>query len=158
MGFRGKGGAVKGPYVGKRPGGSSGSLTEIPTFICFNFTHTDFQIAALTRSITLYSLPARGFKGRVVMRPTTQFAGTGITKYELAIGVSGDLQRYMLYQDVSVAVVDTLVFNGNGSDEVRNYGAAENILISARATGANLDQSTAGAVRCCLELAQMPTT
>jgi len=118
---------------------------SFPYWFKFCFSHTDFQTAGLTNSITAYALPAGCIVHGVKLKHSVAFAGTGITAYNLSVGFSGALDDLLIAYPVTPAPANDLFALGLNFDS-RNHAAAVNILLTAESTGANLDQSTAGDV------------
>lgn len=121
------------------------TLSPYPKWYKYTVLHSALQAASLTNDINLFLLPAKAIISQIAVKHDVQFAGTGITKYELSIGVAGNLQKYTDKLDVSTAVAadNGWTFIG-GSFE--SFTGATSIRLSATSTGANLDQSTAGSV------------
>jgi len=111
----------------------------------FTVTHTQLQAAALTNDIELFSLAAQEIVTGVVIKHSIAFAGTGITDYDLSVGITGDLDKYALSFDVDQAVTDS-TFETNSLVDMESFASATSVKISATSVGANLDQSTAGSV------------
>jgi len=151
-------GKAKGPFVGQSTGGGTPtSPTTVPTWMKFTFTHLDLQAAALTNDFEIYSAPARVNISGAVLKHTVQFAGTGITDYKVSLGLTGDLARYLSLFDVDTAPSDTKpagYAEGAVKDQLE-FGAVTSIRVAAIATGANLDQSTAGEATLWLEIARL---
>lgn len=120
-------------------------LAGIPRWTKYSITHTQLQAAAMANDIELLSLPAGGIIHAVKIKHSTAFAGTGITDYNLSVGIVGHLTKYAVVFDVDSAVSNTNLMLA-GVMNTENHGAATSIRLSATSTGANLDQSTAGAV------------
>ena len=80
-------GQARGPFVGVTAGGSAAALTDIPTWIQFDFTYADFTIAGLNNAIALYSLEAGGMIGGAKMKHTTLFTGPGSLSAQASIGL-----------------------------------------------------------------------
>lgn len=122
----------------RRQGGTPGNLTKIPTWLEFPVSHTDLQAAATSNNITLYSLPAKGIIGGCEIVVTTPFAGTGISTYQLSVGIAGTLEKYHALYESTVAGEDLSDVAGSesesGATAIKIQGVAD----------ANLDQSTAG--------------
>lgn len=116
----------------------------VPGWQKFSVVHTDFQVAGLTQNISLFSLPAAGLIHGVKLKNTVAFAGTGITGYFLSLGFVGALDDLLIEFSVTPAPANDS-FAISQTFDSRNHGAAVDVRIAARATGANLDQSTAGA-------------
>jgi len=117
----------------------------VPVWTKYSKAHADLQAAALTNDIELLSLPAKSVIHAVYLKHSTAFAGAGITAYTLSVGVAADLIRYSLPQDVLQAIGNT-VFLVTSAVGAENHGAAVSIRLAAVSVGANLDQSSAGAV------------
>lgn len=125
-------------------GGGGTPGVNVPGWIKLSVAHTDFQVAALTQNILLYSLPAGGLVHGVKLKQTAAFAGIGITGYTLSLGFVGALDDLMVAYSVTPAPAAD-VFAIAQTFDSRNHSAAVDIRIAAVATGANLNQSTAGA-------------
>jgi hypothetical protein len=112
----------------------------------FTFTHTQFQVAALTNDIEIYSAPARVNIHGAVLKHTAQFLGTGITDYKISLGLAGDLQRYLSFFDVDTVPSNTKPAGYNEAHflDQFQFGAVTSVRLAAVSVGANLDQSTAG--------------
>lgn len=107
--------------------------------------HTAFQTAATTNEIELVSLPANEVMVGILIKHSVLFAGTGITDYNISVGLSGETDRWVFKFDVTQAVADSaqdsVMFLYLGS-----VSSTTSIRITAESVGANLDQSTAGSV------------
>lgn len=120
-----------------------GDVDGLPTWVKLQVSHTALQTGALTNNITLFALPAGGVLHAVKTKTSTAFAGTSITNYSIAIGLTGELDRYQSYNTVFSAVTATNFQNSSVFDSQDN-AAATNIKIAAISVGANLSASTAG--------------
>jgi len=136
-------------------GGFGGGGSNLVQPYKFTFTHTQFQAAALSNNIEAFSLGAKTVIHGMILRPTTQFAGTGITDYKISVGIAADLERYLLLFDVDTAPAATN-HNEGMIFEMQNFSAAVSIRIAALAAGANLNQSTAGVVDLYVYLSVLP--
>lgn len=155
-------GRAKGPYVGPVSGGGGGgsyppvSPNITPAwFSAGTFTHAQFQAAALTNTLALYALPAKGVLHGIEVIPTVQFAGTGMTSYQVSCGLLGDLERYTSLLDVlniapanNVSQLIPLFYK-------ENRAAITTLRISAT-SNVNLSNSTAGSLSVNLLLAISP--
>ena len=121
-------------------GGSTG-----PAWTKYTKTHLDFQTAALTNNIELFSLPAYGVIQGVIISHSTAFVGTGITAYTISIGIASILAKYASAFDVFQATGNS-VKQASDALDLENKAMATSIRIAATSVGANLDQSTAGSV------------
>jgi len=104
-----------------------------------------FSTAGLTLDLEALSLPARGMIDQVIVKSSTAFVGTGVTALTAAVGIGGELDRYLGLYDLLAGVSGTN-FLHTVSNELRDFGAAESIRLQLTATSANLDQLTVGAV------------
>lgn len=127
--------------------GSVSLLTPVPTWIKVGvgITATALAAAALTNSITLFSLIPGGVIHAVKIKHSTAFGGGLIAAYTVSVGIAGTLAKYAPAFDVFQAPGATVMENSfiGGSE---NQATAVNILLSAFSVGANLDQATAGVV------------
>ena len=125
-------------------GGGGNPGVNIPAWQKLSVVHTQFQTGGLTQNISLYALPAGGLIHGVKLKPSVAFAGAGITGYFLSIGFIGALDDLLIEYPVTAAVAND-TFAISQTFDSRNHGAAVDVRIAARSTGANLNQSTAGA-------------
>lgn len=137
-------------------GGFGGGGAAVVQAYKFTFTHVQFQAAALANNIEAFSLQPKYVLHGMILRPTTQFAGTGITDYKISVGLALDLERYVLLFDVDTAPSNTNHAEGGPIFEMPNFGAATSIKIAALAAGANLNQSTAGVVDLYVYMSVLP--
>lgn len=111
----------------------------------YTVSHTTLQTAALTNNVTLFTLPAKGMIESVVLKHTTAFSGTGITGYQVSLGIGGSANKYTSNFNVFQAVSDT-TFLLSQSANIENFGSSTSIQLFATSVGANLNQSSAGAL------------
>lgn len=103
-------------------------------------SHTDFQDASTSKTITLYTLPVKGVVHDVKVSVTTPMAGTAT--YTLSLGVTGSLTKYINTVDAkSATVYGTSLFN-----TLESISLTTDIKVTADSTVNNLDASTNGAV------------
>lgn len=121
----------------------------------FTVAHTALQTAGLTNDIELDTLDAKEILTGAYIKHTTAFAGTGITAYTLSIGITSDLDKYMPAFDVFQATGDT-VFNAESLMDSEDFASTTSIRLAATSVGANLDQSSAGAVEVYLLRSVLP--
>ncbi len=136
-------GMAKGPSLS-----SSQSVVPVvpgayPAWFDYNFTHTDFQAAALTNDVLLYTLPAAYVLHGYRLKTSVAFAGTGITQYQLSMGIVGDLEKYAPLFDVDDAV-SAYTYQLLALFNAESYTAGTALRMQAVSVGANLNQSTAG--------------
>lgn len=108
-------------------------------------SHTAFQTAATTLSITLFTLAAAGLIHAVKIKHSTAFGGGAITAYTLSVGIAGTVAKYATAFDVFQAVSNT-AFQTSSVLGSENNGAGTAILVTATSTTANLNASTSGIV------------
>ena len=106
----------------------------------------DFSAAALENDIEIFSLPEGHKIVNVITKHETPFSGTGIVTLVSEVGVSGELDKFIVDQfDLIQAVGDT-VFDDSEVGSIESFGAAVSVRAHLIATGANLDQLLAGSV------------
>lgn len=127
-----------------------------PRWFKFTKTHTDLQAAALTNNIELFELPAGCCIHAVLIQPTEQFTGTGITDYKVSVGVASALEKYASLYDVDVSPSAT-EFQFTQVAGIEHLSSEISIKLAAQSVGANLDQSTAGAVQVQVLLSRLTT-
>lgn len=110
-----------------------------------SFTHTQFQAAATQNDIEAFSLLQRQVIHGMVLEPTIQAAGAGITNYQISVGIAGTLERWLLKFSVNVAVGSAVFAPAGPFLDMLQLSAATSVRIAAFSTGANLSASTAGA-------------
>jgi hypothetical protein len=131
-----------------RQGGAWGGLassTANPVWTKYTFSHTAFQTAATTNDIQLLLLPIKGMIQQIVVKQSTQFAGTSITAYTLSVGIASNFTKYTSAYNVLQAVSDTARSITQAND-IESFTGTTSIRIKATSTGANLSASTAGSV------------
>jgi hypothetical protein len=118
--------------------------SKTPIWTKYLVTHTDLQNASLTNFINIGTLEQKQVLQAVVIAPTTQVLGTGITSYSLSLGVTGETERFAPLHDYFGAVTGTShrVFN---LVDIPDFTASSSLRLTAVSEGANLDQTTAGA-------------
>jgi len=109
----------------------------------FVLPHTALQAAATVNSITLLDLYPKGIIHAVKLQHTAAFGGGSLSAYTLSVGVSGGLTKYLGASDIFAAPGSAYVNNTIGTE---SQTVTTPILLTATATGANLDASTSGAV------------
>lgn len=152
---------IQTPFVASS--GSGGGGVFPPTspaitpawFLADTFIHTDFQIAATSRSIALYTLPAKGVIHGICVVPTIQFDGAEMSSYQISCGIAGDEERYSSLLDVFNIVPGNSVMQTIPLLMVENLSATTPLLITAN-SNVNLDNSAAGSVAVYLCLAVLP--
>lgn len=118
-------------------------------------SHTAFQTAAATNTITLFTLAIAGVIHATKIKQSASFTGGAIATYTLSIGIGGNLTKYGSAFDVFQAPSNT-AFQVSAVTGSENHGATTPIVITATSTGANLSASTAGAVDVWVLLSRAP--
>lgn len=155
-------GRAKGPSVAPVSGGGGGgtyppvSPNITPAWFSAGiFTHTQFQAAALTKTMALYALPAKGVIHAVQVIPVVQFAGAGMTWYQVSCGITGDLEKYTPAFDVLNVVPANTLSQLIPALSQENRGGATTLRITAT-SNANLSNSSAGSLSVNLLLSITP--
>lgn len=130
-----------------RGSGFSAAIPAVSTYLKkveIGVLYTDFATAGLTKSNTLFSLPAGGIVVFIRLKPIAVFTGVGVTSFFLSVGIAGGIQDLMTeYSLLGLGVADD-EYSESFSAQSFNYNNPVNILISARSVGANLDQMSQG--------------
>lgn len=120
-----------------------GSATsQLPSIQKYTFSFSDFQTAAASAAPQLFSNPTSGVFTHIWAKHSTAFSGGGISGLKVKIGDSNDDDKYMSEFDVTQAVTATAARQVQVMDV--SFNTATSILITASATGADLDSLTAG--------------
>jgi len=129
--------------------------TNASIFSKFTFTHTQLQAASLTNDIEIFSLATQEMITAVVMKHSVAFVGTGITAYDVSVGIASDTDKISGPFDVIQSIGDT-IFLATSLNNIESFGGATSIRLAAVAVGANLDQSTAGSVDIWIQKTTLP--
>lgn len=119
-------------------------------------THTQFQAAALTNNIVVYSLPAAGFIHGVKLKHSVIWDGPAITEYWLSVGFTVNVAALLIEYDVESTPVGDTEFAISGTWDSRNHAAATDVRVAARSVGANLNTSTQGTAQLWLMVSFAP--
>lgn len=133
----------------------SGSNLSVLNWVRFTKTHTNFQTAATTNDIELFSLPAGAILHAILIKHSVAFAGTGITSYTISVGITGALTKYASAFNVFQAVADTTL-QLSSTLGIENWGVGTSIRAQATAN-VNLSNSTAGTVEIYALVSQVKT-
>lgn len=146
MSVRGVAGGLT-AVAGAVPGTDPAAIGAVPQWVKVGnaISHTAFQTAATTLSITLFTLAAAGLIHAIKIKHSTAFGGGAITAYTLSVGIAGTLAKYATAFDVFQAPSNT-AFQTSSILGSENNGAGTAILITAISTTANLNASTTGVV------------
>lgn len=107
--------------------------------------YSDFSAASLSFAVTGLTLQAKEGIDAVVLNHTTAFSGGSITAYTVEVGLSAASTKYANAFDTFQAIGGT-VRDVNNVTDVPNFSGTTDVIVTARAIGANLDQVTAGSV------------
>ena len=103
--------------------------------------YASLSTAATTNTINGILLPAKACVHSVKIRVATAFAGTGISALTLDAGISGTANKYVSALDGTATGSDS-DFTGYAESDSSTVQS----VVKATATGANLDQLSAGSV------------
>ncbi len=137
--------SVGGP--GRRGWGGSTAPLPATSFLKkaeITIQHTEFQTAALTKSNTLFALPAGAIVLFIRLKPSVIFTGGAITSYFLMIGITGTLQDLMSEYDARNIVVGNQEYAEAFAAQSFDFSNTTNLIVSARSVGANLNASVSG--------------
>lgn len=128
-----------------------------PEWISFTIPYTSIQTAALTNSITLYSMPAKGVIQAVKQKHSTAFTGGAIATCTSSIGISGTLAKYAAAFNIFQAPADTAAAKQiTGTIGIESDVTSTNILLTATSTVANLSALTQGSLTVSLLVSVAP--
>ena len=107
------------------------------------FDYTDFQTAATTNTITVYTLvDGEEFEAAIEDPTADEFDGTGITAVTMSLGLTAEPEKYTPDFDIKQEV--DYSYESNFSNEMFSTSTA--IIATIKSTGANLDQLTDGII------------
>lgn len=116
-------------------------VDSFPRWWKFTVPYTDLQAAALTKTITLKSLPAGSVVHAAKVRVATALSGASISALALDLGKAGTPAAY------AAALNGLATGSGTyGGVSFESDAAATDLQLKATATGANLSALTAGSV------------
>lgn len=77
----------------------------IPVWTDYTVGYASLQAAAYTKTVALFSLPAKTMVSRIVVKYNTAFSGAGFTDSGLsfAVGVAGTVDKYFNTSDITAA-------------------------------------------------------
>ena len=128
-------------FSDSNPGQSGISTT--PQWVKITKTFTDFSADALSNSISIYTLPIKGYIHDVKIVPTTAFSGGTILTYTISVGINGSTAKYCVANNVftgntTVSAVHTAIAG------MESNSATADIKATATTTVGNLSAATAG--------------
>lgn len=106
--------------------------------------YTDFSTAALSNSLTLFSLTAKSIIHAIKIKHSASFSGGAIATYTVQVGVSGDASLASAF-NVKQATGTKVIQLSHDLYEGDETGSTT-IQVTAVATGANLNAASAGSV------------
>lgn len=133
----------------KSKSGTKNSFGNVPRWIKFTKTFTDFSTAGLTSTITLFTPPPGTYIHNIKMKHSVVFAGGAIASYTISVGSSSGAAtvRYLGASSVAGAVTITNMFTSvTSSGAFEAQDGSSSITATATSTAANLDQATTGSV------------
>ena len=118
----------------------------VPFWRKYTVTHAQWQAAAASGTVDLFTLPPGGIVHAVKIKHSTQFVGTGLTDYKVSVGITGNATKYAAAYDVDTAVGDGVFQLSTTVGGESHASAGTAIKATATCTGDTLDKSTAGSV------------
>lgn len=102
-------------------------------------------LAATSATKTIFSLAAKTVIEYIVVKHTTAFSGGSVSALTLDIGDASDADELLASYNLMATVSDT-AWESVSVIYLGSFASATNIVATFTATGANLDQLTAGSV------------
>jgi hypothetical protein len=129
------------------------ALLPVPKWTKITKAYTDFSTAALTNSITIYSLTAKEVVHGCIAFTTGNFKGGAIVTYTISVGVTGNNVKYMAALDAfgGGTFTGTVI-----APTVEDITGVINITATAISTVANLNAATQGAIDIWLLTSTLP--
>lgn len=119
------------------------STSALPVWQAFTFTHSDFQTAAASASKTILTSAAKGTIEGIVLYHTAKFLGGAISAYSMNVGTTATADYWAsAYDGFSTSTAS----ESWSFLDIPSFTGTQDILLTASATGANLDSSTAGII------------
>lgn len=119
------------------------NIDSVPQWFKVTVGFAALSTAGVTNDIEILSLPVGTMIHKVVQKHSVAFAGPSITAMTISVGITGTLAKYGTALDVFQAVGAT-VFQLDSVVGIESFGAVTSIRAAGIATGANLDQLSAG--------------
>lgn len=105
-----------------------------------------FSIAATSKQVKAFSLPAGCILMGVAMKHSTLFTGSSISAATCDLGTTGDPDKFLSAFDVHQSVADSAFVNATVQN-IQSFANATDIFVRANSTGANLSALSQGTVR-----------
>lgn len=119
--------------------------------------YADLTDTDTVNDIEVYSLPAKGMFHYGIVKTTQSFSGGTIASYNLALGITGSLTRYLSVYDAFASVSNTnFARSTTNIPDFQNFGSATSIRLQATSSGGNLNAATAGSVDIYLLISVLP--
>lgn len=116
---------------------------------------TQFQTAALSNPVQIFSLPAKSILKNLIIKHSTLFTGTSITSVTAQVGPSGAYTSIIGGFDVKQTVADT-AFDNSLSGYIGSFVSATPIYLNMVAVGANLSALSQGSLTVDYEYSTFP--
>ena len=129
----------------------------IPTWYHYRYKYSDFAVAGTDALVTPDELGPAQIILLCKVKHEVAFAGGAISAYTIEVGIAGDTTKYHAAFDVFQAVGPT-VYNIDDTVQSESHTANAPWIVTARSTGANLDQATAGIVDIAMLITSPPNT
>lgn len=131
-------------------------VVTAPYWVKITKSYTDFSIADLTKTITIYSLPAKAFIHEAYIYVENAFDGPDITLATASIGSDsfGNISKYM--KEVSVILVNTTLEDSyNPFIGMESMSTAKDITATVT-SDINLNTLTQGSISIYLLISKLP--
>lgn len=140
-------------------GGSSATLGVVPEWIRISFSYTDFQAAATTKTVTVYSAPAGTSIISAIAKTKTVFASADVVTMTMSLGyTSAAYSDYLMGYNLLTAVSNTNYSTDGVSGPVMlglTFAATDLKTVVTYSGATNLNSLTAGAVDIFLLVAKL---
>jgi hypothetical protein len=135
--------SLTGVLIGNGSSPVTGSLA-VPICTKYTIPYTSAQAAAITKDVTLFTLPARGKITALTIKHSTSFTGPGLMGVTVGIGKSGSPTAYADEFDILQGVSNTAMHDDGGHYSADFAPHAVTARFSS--VGANLSVLTNGSV------------
>ncbi len=125
--------------------GGTPELDAISRIFKVIVSEADFTAAAAEESITLFQLPPGAIIQTVMVKHSTAFSGGALSAYTLGVGIAALKQKYLTDFDVFSAPSSTNDKVATSGDK-ESHDAETPILLTAKSTGGDVADATAGDV------------
>lgn len=161
-------GAVTLPSLAGTPSEVEGTTINTSARACsvvhkITATYSTFADAALTKDVTLWTLPAKTRVVRVIADVTTKFLGGAISAVVMRCGKAADGAEYLVDKDVFTAEVtagETVAERGaalvDATSNDITWGSTQIVNVRLTATTANLSELTQGSMTLYIECVVYP--